>query len=264
MERPQVVAHRGASYENAEHTLNAYLKALEAGADAVECDVRLTADGHLVCLHDRDVRRTAERPGVVSTMSLAELSELDFTVWKNPWAELDDERTDPGPAEYGSVLTLWRLLEVLADHDRRVEIAIETKHPTRYGGLVERRLAAMLRTFGWDRVGSPVRVMSFSYTSLLRMARYAPELPLVMLLEHRGAWPRLARVVGESWSLGPGIELLTSSPRLAERLVVTGRDLHVWTVNTPEQLERCLEWGVRAVITDKPRLMLDLLDGAQP
>ena len=61
--RPQVVAHRGASHENAEHTLGAYLKALEQGAEALECDVRLTADGHLVCVHDRDLRRIASTQG---------------------------------------------------------------------------------------------------------------------------------------------------------------------------------------------------------
>ena len=61
--RPQVVAHRGSSHERAEHTLDAYLAALDEGADALECDVRLTADGHLVCVHDRDLRRTAAEPG---------------------------------------------------------------------------------------------------------------------------------------------------------------------------------------------------------
>ena len=55
--RPQVVAHRGASYDRAEHTLGAYVAALDVGAEALECDVRLTADGHLVCVHDRDLRR---------------------------------------------------------------------------------------------------------------------------------------------------------------------------------------------------------------
>ena len=61
------------------------------------------------------------------------------------------------------MLTLRKLLETVADYDRRVELAIETKHPTRYGGLVERRLVEMLRDFGWDRRrSSPVRVMSFS------------------------------------------------------------------------------------------------------
>ena len=74
--RPQVVAHRGSSHDTAEHTLTAYVKALDEGADALECDVRLTADGHLVCVHDRDLRRTASTPGIVSTMNLAELDEL--------------------------------------------------------------------------------------------------------------------------------------------------------------------------------------------
>ena len=78
MERPQVVAHRGSSAIKAEHTLGAYVAALDEGADGLECDVRLTADGHLVCVHDRDLRRTATTEGVVSTMSLAQLEDLDF------------------------------------------------------------------------------------------------------------------------------------------------------------------------------------------
>src|SRR4051812_33073792 len=99
--RPQVVAHRGASYESAEHTLGAYLRALEQGAGALECDVRLTADGHLVCVHDRDLRRTASNRRVVSTMELAELDQLDFASWKNPWADLDDEAPDRDPERDG-------------------------------------------------------------------------------------------------------------------------------------------------------------------
>ena len=118
----QVVAHRGASEENAEHTLGAYLKALEAGADGLECDVRLTADGHLVCVHDRDLRRTGSNRGVVSTMELKELHELDVATWKNPWADLDDEAPDVDP-ELGRVLTLRKLLETVADCGRPVHVA---------------------------------------------------------------------------------------------------------------------------------------------
>ncbi len=56
---PFVVAHRGASADRPEHTLAAYELALQEGADGVECDVRLTRDGHLVCVHDRRVDRTS-------------------------------------------------------------------------------------------------------------------------------------------------------------------------------------------------------------
>jgi glycerophosphoryl diester phosphodiesterase len=61
--RPSVVAHRGASDTSPEHTLTAYREAIEAGADGLECDVRLTADGHLVCVHDRRIERTSTGRG---------------------------------------------------------------------------------------------------------------------------------------------------------------------------------------------------------
>ncbi len=78
---PLVVAHRGASADLAEHTLAAYELALRHGADALECDVRLTRDGHLVCVHDRRVDRTSTGRGVVSEMTLQGLTELDFASW---------------------------------------------------------------------------------------------------------------------------------------------------------------------------------------
>jgi glycerophosphoryl diester phosphodiesterase len=254
----QVVAHRGASDENAEHTLGAYLRALETGADALECDVRLTADGHLVCVHDRDLRRTAATRGAVSTMELKDLAELDFASWKNPWADLDDEAPDLD-LELGGVLTLRKLLETVADFDRRVELAIETKHPTRYGGLVERRLVQLLTEFGWDHADAPVRVMSFSFTALQRVHRLTPELPLVMLIEKAHHWPMLRRMIEDDWIVGPGIRELREHPGLARRLGASGRRIHVWTVNTVADLELCQSIGVEAVITDRPAFILDHL-----
>jgi glycerophosphoryl diester phosphodiesterase len=257
--RPQIVAHRGASFDNAEHTLGAYLAALRAGAEALECDVRLTADGHLVCVHDRDLRRTASARGLVSTMDLADLDQLEFASWKNPWSVLDDEATDRDP-DLDKVLTLRRLMQIVAEAERPIELAIETKHPTRYGGLVERRLVEALAEFGWAGPGSPVRVMSFSYVALQRMQRLAPGLRLVMLIETARHWPVLKPVLEDGWILGPGIQQLTKYPRFAEKLAQRGRDLHVWTVNTEEQLDLCLALGATAVITDRPRDLLGWLD----
>ena len=87
---PLVVAHRGPSAAHAEHTLAAYELALTEGADALECDVRLTRDGVLVCVHDRRIDRVSDGRGVLSTLELADLTDLDFASWKNPWAYLDD------------------------------------------------------------------------------------------------------------------------------------------------------------------------------
>jgi glycerophosphoryl diester phosphodiesterase len=258
--RPQVVAHRGASFTNAEHTLGAYVEAIREGAGALECDVRLTADGHLVCVHDRDLRRTASTRGLVSTMELADLDQLEFASWKNPWATLDDEAPDRD-RDLDRVLTLRRLLETVAAEERRIELAIETKHPTRYGGLVERRLVETLADFGWSGAESPVRVMSFSYVALQRMQRLAPDLRLVMLIDKARHWPVLKPVLEPGWILGPGIDALTRHPKFASKLADTGRDVHVWTVNTHQQLDLCLDLGVEAVITDRPREVLGWLGG---
>jgi glycerophosphoryl diester phosphodiesterase len=254
----QVFAHRGASEERAEHTLGAYLEALDAGADGLECDVRLTADGHLVCFHDRDLRRTGQQRGVVSTLELSDLDALEFASWKNPWSDLDDEAPDRDE-ELDRVLTLRRLLETVADCGRRVELAIETKHPTRYAGLVEKRLVEELRRFGWHRGDSPVRVMSFSYTALQRVERLAPDLRLVMLMEKARHWPVVKPVLGKGWILGPGIEQLTRHPDFGPRLRRTRREINVWTVNTDAQLDLCLDLGVTTVMSDRPAYLLERL-----
>jgi glycerophosphoryl diester phosphodiesterase len=248
---PQVVAHRGSSEVNAEHTLGAYIAALDEGADGLEADVRLTADGHLVCVHDRRVDRVANARGLVSTMELAQLDELDFASWKNPWADLDDEAPEVDQ-EARKVLTLRRLVEAVADYERPVELAIETKHPTRYGGLVERRLVELLDTYGWTRKGSPVRVMSFSYSAINRVKKLAPDLDVVMLVDRLYSWELTRNLAGEDWIAGPGIDLLRDNPRFRRKLARSGRRVHVWVVNTPEEIDLCLELGVEAIITDTP------------
>lgn len=261
--RPQVVAHRGSSAEKAEHTLGAYVAALDEGADALECDVRLTADGHLVCVHDRDLRRIAQKRALVSSMELAELEQLDVASWKHPWSDLDDEAPDVD-RDLDRVLTLRRLLETAADYPRRVELAIETKHPTRYAGLVERRLVDLLDEFGWAGASSPARVMSFSWVALRRIRRLAPDLRLVYLIESPLGWASAKPFAEPDWIAGPGIELLRKHPEMIRRIRRAGTEVHVWTVNTEADADLCRELGVAAVITDKPGVMLDYLAGAGP
>jgi glycerophosphoryl diester phosphodiesterase len=258
--RAQVVAHRGASLDNPEHTLGAYVAALDTGAEGLECDVRLTADGHLVCVHDRRVDRVTDGHGVVSTMELAELDTLDFASWKSPWTDLDEEAPEVDE-DTRRVLTLRRLLEMARDYDRPVDLAIETKHPTRYAGLVERRLVELLDSVGWAGRGSPARVMSFSPVALTRVQKLAPDLEVVLLIDRQYSWQMATSLLGPAWIAGPGIDLLRENPRLGRRLRRRSRRIHVWTVNTPADLDLCESLGVEAVITDDPRSALDHLDG---
>ena len=150
-------------------------------------------------------------------MELAELEDLDFASWKNPWADLDDEAPDADP-ELGKVLTMRRLLETVAAYPRPVELAIETKHPTRYAGLVERRLVQLLDEFGWAGKDSPARVMSFSWVALRRIRRLAPDLELVLLMDHRRDWYRMRPFIDNDWIAGPGIELVREHPDLIAQI----------------------------------------------
>jgi glycerophosphoryl diester phosphodiesterase len=266
--RIQVVAHRGASEDAPEHTLAAYKKAIEDGADALECDVRLTADGHLVCVHDRRINRTSNGRGAVSALELADLAALDFGSWKRtPAGRARDEDPDwehrpEDPAET-SVLTLERLLELVADAGRRVEMAIETKHPTRWAGQVEERLLVLLKRFGLDAPAtpeeSPVRIMSFSARSLHRVRLAAPTLPTVYLMQFVSPLLRDGRLPVGVGIAGPSIRIVRSHPAYVERLRRSGHKVHVWTVNEPEDIDLCVELGVDAIITNRPRAVLDRL-----
>nr|WP_308800998.1 glycerophosphodiester phosphodiesterase [Streptomyces polyasparticus] len=251
----QVVAHRGASEDAPEHTLTAYKKAIEDGADALECDVRLTADGHLVCVHDRRVNRTSNGRGAVSALELADLAALDFGSWKN--------REDGPDWEETSVLTLERLLELVADAGRPVELAIETKHPTRWAGQVEERLLLLLKRFGLDApktpADSPVRVMSFSARSLQRVRAGAPTLPTVHLLQFLTPRTRDGRLPQGVRIAGPGIRLVRNHPAYIEKLQRAGHQVHVWTVNEPEDVDLCVRLGIDAIITNRPRAVLEQL-----
>jgi glycerophosphoryl diester phosphodiesterase len=260
--RPSVVAHRGASDISPEHTLAAYSRAIESGADGLECDVRLTADGHLVCVHDRRIDRTSNGRGVLSTMSLEELSTFDWGSWKNPWAELDDEAEWPDP-DLLKVLTLESLLAMVYDAGRPLELAIETKHPTRYAGLVERRLIETLNRFGWahPRIGSesPARVMSFSWLSLRRMRTMAPGLRTVLLMERVPLRFRDGSLPSGVSYAGPSLEIVTAHSEYVDRAQKHGHAVHVWTVNSADDVRHCRDIGVDAIISDRPGAALEIL-----
>ncbi len=247
---PMVVAHRGASHELPEHTEEAYALAIAQGADGLECDVRLTADGHLVCHHDATLERTTDGRGRFADRTLADLRRLD---WSSP---------------AGGPLTLRRLLELAADAGRRVEVAVETKHPNRYAGEVERQVVDLADWFGWasdgrDGTPSPVRVMSFSARAVGRVRQLAPDLTTVLLVDHRPRWSRRGstRLPADAHALGPGVQVLRDHPDWVRSVREAGHPLHVWTVDHAEDVALCLDHGVQAIITNRPSEVRGRLNG---
>jgi glycerophosphoryl diester phosphodiesterase len=264
-QRPLVVAHRGSSYELAEHTLGAYLRAIDEGADALECDVRLTRDGHLVCVHDRRVDRTSSGHGVVSDFDLDDLRELDFGSWHADLPVTQDAFIEDRDSTEAPVLTLERLLEAVLATPRPVRLLIETKHPTRYAGLVEQQLVRLLRRFGLatppDGATSRVTVMSFAPTALRRVRLLAPAVPTVQLYERMPVLRRDGSLPAAADVAGPGIDIVRVHPGYVRRVHAHGHQVYVWTVDEPEDLELVLSLDVDAVITNRPKDVLARLAG---
>jgi glycerophosphoryl diester phosphodiesterase len=270
-----IVAHRGASASTPEHTLAAYVEAIESGADALECDVRMTRDGHLVCVHDRTVNRTSDGRGVVSDFALDDLNSLDFASWRTDLPGSADQLLNDSPylagvapdrlERDGGVLTLEVLLELVRDASRQVGLLIETKHPTRYGGLVEKELVDMLMRFGW--AGEPpdvpslrippdplnrVTVMSFAPLALRRVKLQAPQIPTVLLLDRLLPVRREALLPAGSAIAGPGLHVLRADPDYVARAHARGHRVYVWTVDEPRDVDFVLGLGVDTIITNRP------------
>lgn len=232
-----------------EHTAAAYRRALADGADGFECDVRLTRDGVLVCLHDRTVERTSNGRGVVSAMTLAQLQRLDFA-----------KRAGGEPAV---VLTLEELLEIAVEAGRPLLLTIETKHPTRYAGRVERRLADMLRRFGLaaptGRDGVRVRIMSFSPAALRTAHRCAPGMPTVALMSRLPAGAGTRPLFGGAVIAGPSLAAVKADPEYVARVHDRREEVYVWTVDEVPDIELLVDLGVEAIITNRPDIARGLI-----
>jgi glycerophosphoryl diester phosphodiesterase len=261
---PRIIAHRGSSENLPEQTLKAYVRAIAEGADALECDVRLTADSHLVCVHDRRVDRTSNGRGPVSTLELATLQGLDFGSWKQ--AHATEAEMPDADRERDMLLTLRHLIDTALHCGREVGLAIETKHPTRYAGQVERELANVLREFGLDRAYVPGRphvcVMSLSQVAIARMRQLTPEVPLVFLIKdsvplrfREGGLPKGSRIAGLDKAI------IRRWPKTVRRQHDRGHQVYVWTVDEEADLDRCLELGVDGIISNRPAFARDYIHG---
>ncbi|AZA08296.1 glycerophosphodiester phosphodiesterase family protein [Corynebacterium pseudopelargi] len=150
-----IIAHRGFSSRYTEMSAEAYEKALELPIHGVECDVRLSKDGQLMCFHDPTLLRMFDDPRRVASTSSKELSAL-------------------------GVLRLDELLDMVLAYPNR-HLYIEAKHPTRFGRMLEEQI--VLRLCYRKLVDDPrMHYISFSTAGTRRMAKLAPKMHTVRLL----------------------------------------------------------------------------------
>jgi glycerophosphoryl diester phosphodiesterase len=166
------------------------------------------------------------------------------------------------------VLTLRRLVEALVERGEPVELAIETKHPTRYAGLVEIALVELLARYGLDRPDPDAavrpRVMSFAASSLRRLRGMAPALPTVFLMDRVPLRYRDGSLPGPADASGPAVRILRAHPSYVERVHASGGEVHVWTVDEPADVELMCRLGVDVIITNRPGQVLAQLAELAP
>ncbi|HTQ17470.1 glycerophosphodiester phosphodiesterase family protein, partial [Mycobacterium sp.] len=203
----------------------------------------------LVCVHDRRLDRTSTGAGLVSTKTLAQLAELEYGEWHDSW------RPD-GTHGDTSLLTLDALVSLVLDWQKPVKIFIETKHPVRYGSLVETKLLALLHRFGIASPASADRsravVMSFSAAAVWRIRRTAPMLPTVLLGKNARYLASSAATAVGATAVGPWLPALREYPQLVDRAAAQGRAVYCWTVDEYEDIDFCRDVGVAWIGTNYP------------
>jgi glycerophosphoryl diester phosphodiesterase len=243
-----VVAHRGASIEQPENTVEAFEAAIDAGADAVEFDVRMTADGVAVVMHDPDVSRTTDGTGSVPELTLADIRRLRIPL------------TSGGAT---GVPTLEEALERLAG---RAAADIEIKNLPGEPGFTSDREEAVEATLATlDQVGftGSVIISSFNPASIAHSRRIRPDVPTGLLTSHDvGADEALRRATADrhAWVLPFVAMALEADDGLADRVHAGGALLGVWIADDPDTARRLFELGVDAVATNDPRAIVPVRD----
>lgn len=242
LSKPCIFAHRGASSYAPENTIAAFDLAVKQGADAIELDAKLSADGQVVIIHDQTVDRTTTASGKVSEMKLAELQRLDagghFDI-----------------AFHGE--TIPSLDQVLEAVGRRIYVNIELSNYASMTDTLPEKTAEVIQR---HNLKDWVMFSSFNPLALMRARRALPDVPIALLaLSGRsGAWAR-------SW-LGGLLNYQALHPHfsdvndaLIERLHRRGLRIHPFTVNTEEEIHRLKRLQVDGMITDDPILAREIL-----
>jgi glycerophosphoryl diester phosphodiesterase len=252
-DRPRVFAHRGGCALGPENTIAAFDAGLAAGADGLELDVHLSADGEVVVFHDETLERTTGDSGPVAARTAAELARVDAGC-----RFVDASGARPYRGQGVGVPTLADVLRRYPDVPVIVEMKVDS-------AALGSALARVVRAAGAaDRVcaaGYGPRSVAAARTALPEMASSAshPEVRLALYRSWAG-WPvRRAPYGGYQVPEHAGW-LRVVSRRFVRHAHAAGLQVAVWTVDEQADMERLLVWGVDGLITNRPDLAVQVRD----
>jgi glycerophosphoryl diester phosphodiesterase len=243
-----IVAHRGASVDHPENTIEAFEGAILAGADMVELDVRMTADHVPVVLHDADVSVTTDGSGFVHQLTLAEVKLLDAS----------------GGA--GGPVRVPTLAEVLDALSGRIGVDVEVKNlpgEASFDYPREEAAEAVVRTL--DEVGfsGAVLVTSFSWLSIERVRELDPAIATgflsAVMIDPRAALVYV-RSKGHGYVLPQALAVLDAGASFVSEAHDSGIRVGTWTVDDPAAMQDLFSIGVDAVATNDPAIGVPIRD----
>jgi glycerophosphoryl diester phosphodiesterase len=275
--RPLHYAHQGGAREAPSSTLHAFRRAVSLGAAGLEMDVHQTRDGVLVVCHDEQVDRTTNGVGRIADLTLEQVRALDNAYWWVPGYEalLDAPVTDyafRGRAPDDNEFRVALLDEVLSAFPTTfLNFDIKETHPTVAG--YEAQLAERLRAFGRH---DDVIVASFHDVALERFRAHAPEIHTSAGPTHtfaifeatRASKPR--SMGGSQWPILPSGVVAVQVPATFQEVRVVDQGfvegchdhqlaVHVWTIDSADEMHELLDLGVDAIMTDCPSVLAKVL-----
>ena len=247
----RLIAHRGASKEYPENTLEAFQRALTLGVDALETDVHMTSDGQVVISHDDTGQRAALISTAIRRVTLAEVQS-----WDAGKTFTDRAGAHPFAGKGLHMPSLHQLLDLSGDTLLNIDIKQHTPNmvPT---------LLALLRDRG---VEPRVTLASFHRRTLSQVHALGYRGPIALqqreVLALRGLPSVLARrcLVGTAVQIPPRAGPLSLSKRaFINKCHRLGRRVDYWTINAPAEAERLLQRGADGIMTDDPAAMQHLI-----
>jgi glycerophosphoryl diester phosphodiesterase len=240
--RPLNFAHRGACNEAPENTLAAFRRAVDLGADGIELDVQLSADGEVVVIHDFSLETTTNGKGSVRDKTLAELRELDAGATFDP--SFSGQR----------IPTLQEVVDAVGDH-LLLNIELKTEE-TKDSGLA----AAVVRIIEENGLLDRAVLSSFNPLAVWRAKRLNPRVPAGLLYAPdspfllRRPWPRHFMHLEALHPYHADIDV-----RYMDWARKRGYRIHTWTVDEPDRMRALMLLGVDIIITNLPDLLSQVL-----
>lgn len=252
MNKPLIIAHRGASALAPENTFAAFRRAVADGAEGVEFDVRLAKDGEVVVFHDATLQRLSNRKNLVSSLTAAELAGVDVGSW------FARRRTNSAGEDFSgeTIPTLRALLDFLKDFKGLIYIELKCRESE-----TEKLSKAVCRIISDSSLLPQIIVKSFQLEVIPAVRRVCPEVKTAALFAPKimTILRKEQRLVNIAYELGAdmvSVHFSLATRKLMKKAEKRNLPVTIWTADHPRWIKRAFDLGLFAVITNNPAVLL--------